>query len=89
MALGADSGRVLRLILGQGLTLVAVGIVVGIAAAIGATRLLASFLWGVTPTDLPTYAAVVAAMFVVALLACYLPARRALAIDPMVALRAD
>ena len=79
----------LRLILGQGLTLVAVGIAGGIAAAIGVTRLLASFLWGVTPTDPLTYAAVVAAMFVLALLACYLPARQALAIGPMVALRVE
>jgi putative ABC transport system permease protein len=89
MALGADRGRVLRLILGQGLVLVAIGATLGTAAAIGATRLLESFLWGVTPTDPRTFVAVVSALVLVAAVACYIPARRALLIDPMVALRAE
>jgi putative ABC transport system permease protein len=64
-----------------------VGIAIGLAGAFFATRLLASLLWGVTPAHLPTYAAMAALILLVALAACFVPARRATAVDPIVALR--
>jgi len=87
MALGACPSDVLRFIVRQGIALSAVGAVLGILGALGATRYLASLLYGVRPYDPPTFAAVALLLVIVALAACYIPARRALRVDPMVALR--
>src|SRR5579872_4811208 len=89
MALGASSRDVLRLVMAQGLLLVAAGVGVGVAAALALTRFLQSLLWGVTGTDSLTYAVVILALVTVATLACYLPARRALQIEPTSALRSE
>jgi ABC-type antimicrobial peptide transport system permease subunit len=87
MALGAQRRDVLLLIIKDGAKFSFVGVVLGVAGAFGVTRLLASQLYGVSTTDPITYAAVAIAMTVVTLLACYIPARRAMRIDPLVALR--
>jgi predicted permease len=87
MALGARPADVLRLIVSRGLGLSAAGLILGILAALGATRYLASLLYGVHPFDPPTFAAVALLLASVALAACLLPARRAMRVDPMVALR--
>ena len=87
MALGATRLEILRLVLGQGMALTGSGIVVGTAAAFGVTRLLSSLLFGVTTTDSVTYVAVPILLAAVALVACYIPARRATRVDPMTALR--
>jgi predicted permease len=87
MALGAQPRDVLRLVLGEGAKMALVGVAAGIAAALGLTRLMANELFGVTAHDPLTFAAVAIVLTLVALLACYLPARRAVRVDPMVALR--
>ncbi|HKG48701.1 MAG TPA: ABC transporter permease [Pyrinomonadaceae bacterium] len=87
MALGARPGDVFRLVLLQGMTLVIAGLVIGIGVAAVVTRLLASFLYGVSTTDAFTFTAIPALLTLVALLACYLPARRATRVEPLVALR--
>jgi predicted permease len=89
MALGADQGRVLALVMRQGLVLTAVGIVAGLAGAFGLNRLVASLLFGVRPTDPATMAAVVATITLVAAVACWIPAWRASRLDPNVVLRDD
>ncbi len=87
MALGASPGEILRLVLRQALVLAGMGIVIGFAGAAAVTRLLTSMLFGVKPTDPATYAAVIGIVLAAALLASYIPARRAMRVDPMVALR--
>jgi putative ABC transport system permease protein len=87
MALGADRGRVLAMVLGDGMLLAGIGVALGVVGALVATRVLGSMLYGITPTDPVTLGSVLALMLGVALLACYLPARRASAVDPMLVLR--
>jgi predicted permease len=87
MALGADEPGVLRLVVRQGMTLAAVGLAVGAAGAVILTRLMTRLLFGVEPTDLATFAAAALALGGAALAACYIPARRATRVDPVVALR--
>jgi putative ABC transport system permease protein len=87
MALGANPGRVLRLMLGSGLRLAGAGTVIGVLAALMLTRLLGSLLFDVSATDPLTFVVVAGLLLGVALLACYVPARRAMRVDPMVALR--
>jgi predicted permease len=87
MALGANANHVMRLVIGQGLVLAATGAAVGIATALGVTRFLQTLLYGVHAADPLTYAAVAFCLATVALLACYIPARRATHVDPLVALR--
>jgi predicted permease len=87
IALGAEREDILKLIVGQGMVLVAIGAALGLALAIAATRLLKSLLFGISATDPLTYTVVLVVLIAVALLACYLPARRATKVDPLVALR--
>jgi len=87
MALGAGHRDVLRLFMGQGMRLVLLGLVIGLGGALALTRLMSSLLFGVSTTDRITFIAVGAGLIVVGLLACYLPARRATRVDPLVALR--
>jgi predicted permease len=89
MALGAQRGDVLRLILRQSFTLVLLGLVLGLFGAFGATRLLGNLLYGVNANDVTTYGAVILLMSGAALLASYIPARRATGVDPAIALRAE
>jgi putative ABC transport system permease protein len=87
MVLGAQRPNVLRMILGQGMKLVAAGVTIGLAASLALTRLMTSFLYDVQPTDSLTYAAVAALLILIALAANFAPARRAVRVDPTVALR--
>jgi predicted permease len=87
MALGANRPQVLLLIVGQGLPLILAGILVGLAVSFGLTRLIATLLYGVTPTDAFTFAGVTALLVFIALFACWLPALRASRVDPLEALR--
>jgi putative ABC transport system permease protein len=87
MALGAQTTDVLKLVVRDGLKLVGIGVAVGLVGAFILTRLMSTLLFGVTPTDTITYATVALVLIGVALLACYIPARRATKVDPLVALR--
>jgi putative ABC transport system permease protein len=89
MALGARSGEVQRMFIGRGVALAGIGLVVGLVSASLLMRLLSSLLFGVSPFDPLTYAAVVSALALVALVATWIPARHATKVDPMSALRAD
>jgi putative ABC transport system permease protein len=87
MVLGAQTGDVLGLVMKQGAGMIAIGVALGLLLALFITRLMASLLFGVTPTDVATFASVSALLFGVALAACYIPARRATKVDPMQTLR--
>jgi putative ABC transport system permease protein len=89
MALGARAIDVLKLIIRSGMFLAGVGIALGLGGALIVTRLLATLLFGVSPTDVVTFGLVTAGLLLVALLACYIPARRATKVDPLVALRCE
>jgi putative ABC transport system permease protein len=87
MALGAHRNDVLRLVLGHGAKMALVGVAIGVAAALGLTRLMANQLFGVSAHDPLTFAGVAVLLIFVAVAACYIPARRAMRVDPMIALR--
>jgi len=87
MALGAQKGDVLRMVVGQGLKLVLFGVVLGLFAALALTRVMASYLYGVSATDPATLVALSLVLIAVAALASYIPARRATRVDPLTALR--
>ena len=89
LALGAESRQVVRMVVGEGMRIVGIAVAIGLVASFGATRLLRSQLFGVGPTDVVTFVVVTALLTLVAMLACYLPARRASRVDPMVALRSE
>ena len=89
MALGAMPARVLRMVLRESLLLVSIGVIIGIATALAASRLVASMLYGLSTADPLTYGAVALLLIAVAILACWFPARRAAHVDPVVALRAE
>jgi putative ABC transport system permease protein len=87
MALGAQTSDVLKLIIGNGMVLALVGVVIGLAGAFALTRVMAGILFGVSATDVMTFVTVSVGLIAIALVACYLPARRATKVDPLVALR--
>jgi putative ABC transport system permease protein len=89
MALGAPRAAVLRMVIGQAVTLAGVGILLGAASAVLLARLMTDLLFGIEPFDIPTFVAVAAGLALVALLASYVPGRRATRVDPVVALRAE
>jgi putative ABC transport system permease protein len=87
MALGAGHDQVLRLFVSQGMKLILIGLVAGLLGSLVLTRVMSSLLFGVSTTDLTTFGVVAIGLLVVGLLACYIPARRATKVDPLVALR--
>jgi predicted permease len=89
MALGAQTGAILKLVVGQGMKLVASGVALGLAASFGLTRLMSNMLFGVSAVDPPTFVVITLFLTFIALLACLIPARRATKVDPMIALRCE
>jgi putative ABC transport system permease protein len=89
MALGAQRGDVLWLVIGHGARMAAMGVAIGTAAALGLTHLMSNQLFGVSAHDPLTFAGVAMVLTIVAIAACYIPARRATRVDPMIALRCE
>jgi putative ABC transport system permease protein len=89
VAFGARARNILGSILGRGLVVIGIGMAVGLALSVGATRIISGYLYGVTPTDPVTFGVALLMLFVVACLACFVPARRALKVDPLVAMQHD
>jgi putative ABC transport system permease protein len=89
MALGAQTGAILKLVVGQGMKLVASGVALGLATSFALTRLMSNMLFGVSAVDQPTFIVITLLLTFVALLACWIPARRAAKVDPMIALRCE
>ena len=89
MAIGAAPGQVMRMVIGGGMKLAILGVVIGTAAALGLAEYVASLLFGVTPFDPASYAATAGVLLAVAAIACFVPARRAMRVDPIVALRQE
>jgi ABC-type antimicrobial peptide transport system permease subunit len=89
MALGAQTGDVLRLVIGEGMRLALIGSLLGLGGALALTRLLKTLLFGVSATDPLTFIVIAAVLTLVALLACWIPARRAASMDPLVSLRVE
>ena len=89
VAFGATAHNILAIVLSQGLMVIGIGLIVGLAASLVATRIISSYLYGITATDPATFTVVVLTLFVVACVACYVPARRALKVDPVVAMQHD
>jgi ABC-type antimicrobial peptide transport system permease subunit len=89
IALGAEASTIFKLVVGHGLKLALLGVAVGIAAALALTRFMHTLLYGISATDPATFAIVALALTAVAILACVLPARRAMRVDPMTALRCE
>jgi putative ABC transport system permease protein len=87
LALGAEQRDILRMVLGRGMALTAGGLALGLVAALGLSRLVGSLLFQVSPTDPPTYSVTPLVLTAAALVACYLPARRAMRVEPSAALR--
>jgi ABC-type antimicrobial peptide transport system permease subunit len=87
MALGAQTSEVLQMVLLQGMAIATIGLTIGLLASFGATRLLAALLYGVNPSDPTVFTTVTALLATAAFAACYFPARRAVRIDPVLALR--
>ncbi|HKX29972.1 MAG TPA: FtsX-like permease family protein [Blastocatellia bacterium] len=89
IALGAQTRNVLWLIIGEGMLLAVLGVLLGLGGAFGLTRMMQTMLYGVSPTDLPTLAVITALLLLAALPACWIPARRATKVDPLMALRCE
>ena len=89
MALGADAGAVRRMVVGQGVRVVGLGVAIGMAVAFASTRALGSLLFGVGPVDIPTFLAMAAVLVLVGVMASYAPAHRASRVDPMESMRGE